>query len=298
MTQHVIDYSGNPSGANLLDVLLTNDRSNELTSNSGSSRPSYAVVNTVWVDTTSSPWIWKMFNGTADIVIGSLNPTSLVFTPSNLPTITAAGTTYSPASPLTATNVQDGINQVVAIINALNTVFLPLAGGTLTGKLITIAGATSAASANLPHGVAPTTPVNGDIWTTTAGIFARINGVTKRLNDQAPASFTSTDQTITAGGSLTIAHGLSFTPYDIIPVLVCYTAEAGYSVNDPVPSFLGPIDYNSVQYQGGVQVVPNATNLNVQFGAQPTTTFAVLHKTTGLPTLLTNNNWRIRFIAK
>jgi hypothetical protein len=40
------------------------------------------------------------------------------------------------------------------------------------------AAATGAASIRLPHGTAPTSPVNGDMWTTTAGLFVRINGVT------------------------------------------------------------------------------------------------------------------------
>jgi hypothetical protein len=35
-----------------------------------------------------------------------------------------------------------------------------------------------AASISMPHGVAPTTPVDGDLWTTTAGMFVRINGAT------------------------------------------------------------------------------------------------------------------------
>jgi hypothetical protein len=30
----------------------------------------------------------------------------------------------------------------------------------------------------LPHGSAPSSPVNGDMWTTTAGLYVRINGVT------------------------------------------------------------------------------------------------------------------------
>lgn len=55
---------------------------------------------------------------------------------------------------------------------------LQLTGGTLTGPLITPASATGAAGFNLPHGVAPTTPNNGDLWTTTAGLFAQINGAT------------------------------------------------------------------------------------------------------------------------
>ncbi len=56
--------------------------------------------------------------------------------------------------------------------------YLPLAGGTMTGKLNTIATAAAGAGLNLPHGPAPTTPVNGDLWTTTAGVYARVNGTT------------------------------------------------------------------------------------------------------------------------
>lgn len=37
---------------------------------------------------------------------------------------------------------------------------------------------TSSAKLRLPHGSAPSAPVNGDMWTTSAGLFVRINGVT------------------------------------------------------------------------------------------------------------------------
>lgn len=52
---------------------------------------------------------------------------------------------------------------------------------TISGRLATIASTTGAAGIQLPHGVAPTSPVNGDMWTTTAGLFVRINGVTKTV---------------------------------------------------------------------------------------------------------------------
>lgn len=39
------------------------------------------------------------------------------------------------------------------------------------------ASTTGAASLNIPAGVAPTSPANGDCWTTTAGLICRINGV-------------------------------------------------------------------------------------------------------------------------
>ncbi len=48
-------------------------------------------------------------------------------------------------------------------------------------KLVTLASATSGAGLNLPHGVDPTSPVDGDMWSTTAGLFIRINGVTKTV---------------------------------------------------------------------------------------------------------------------
>lgn len=53
---------------------------------------------------------------------------------------------------------------------------LALDGGTLTGELTLDDSTTSNASLNMPHGVAPTTPSNGDMWTTTAGLFIRVNG--------------------------------------------------------------------------------------------------------------------------
>jgi len=50
--------------------------------------------------------------------------------------------------------------------------------GSATANLLLPAGTTGVASLRIPHGAAPTTPVDGDTWTTTAGAFIRINGVT------------------------------------------------------------------------------------------------------------------------
>lgn len=57
---------------------------------------------------------------------------------------------------------------------------VPITSGAVTfgGQVATPAGTTSLASLNIPHGSAPTSPVNGDIWTTTAGLYVRINGAT------------------------------------------------------------------------------------------------------------------------
>jgi hypothetical protein len=50
-----------------------------------------------------------------------------------------------------------------------------------TGTVTTSASAAAAAGFNVPHGAAPTAPVNGDVWSTTLGLFIRVNGVTKTV---------------------------------------------------------------------------------------------------------------------
>ena len=44
--------------------------------------------------------------------------------------------------------------------------------------IFSAASTTAAASLNIPHGTAPTSPANGDFWTTSSGAYVRINGVT------------------------------------------------------------------------------------------------------------------------
>lgn len=56
---------------------------------------------------------------------------------------------------------------------------ISISAATYTGKQTYAAGVTGAASVNIPPGVAPTSPVNGDEWSTTAGKFVRANGATQ-----------------------------------------------------------------------------------------------------------------------
>ena len=48
----------------------------------------------------------------------------------------------------------------------------------VAGLFLTVASASGSAGFRLPHGAAPSAPADGDTWTTTAGLFVRINGVT------------------------------------------------------------------------------------------------------------------------
>lgn len=52
------------------------------------------------------------------------------------------------------------------------------AASSTSTNLNLLAGTTAISSLRIAHGSAPTTPVDGDIWTTTTGIFVRINGAT------------------------------------------------------------------------------------------------------------------------
>lgn len=68
-----------------------------------------------------------------------------------------------------------------------------------TETLLTKACTTSNASANCPHGTAPSSPNNGDIWTTTAGIFVRINGTTVGPLVDSSGGITQITGDLTAG---------------------------------------------------------------------------------------------------
>ena len=100
--------------------------------------------------------------------------------------VSGAFTASSTAS-ITSTLTVPTINNATGVAIQYNgsTTLATVSGGAsvtgtlaVSGKLTTAASAVGGAGLNLPHGTAPTSPVNGDIWTTTSGLSARINGAT------------------------------------------------------------------------------------------------------------------------
>jgi hypothetical protein len=86
------------------------------------------------------------------------------------------------------------------------------------GKVNTIASTTTNAGFNIPHATAaPSAPVNGDIWTTTSGLFMRQNGSTKQYVDldgtqtiNGTKTFSASSQTLgnsTATGTISVGTG-------------------------------------------------------------------------------------------
>lgn len=51
-----------------------------LTKHSGSTRPSYAVAGTEWRDTTGTPWIVNLYDGSADIPLYEIDPATHIVT--------------------------------------------------------------------------------------------------------------------------------------------------------------------------------------------------------------------------
>jgi hypothetical protein len=58
-------------------------------------------------------------------------------------------------------------------------------------KIVTRASTSTAAGFNLPHGTAPSSPVNGDVWTTSSGLYTQINSSTVGPLSTAISSYSS-----------------------------------------------------------------------------------------------------------
>ncbi len=115
-------------------------------------------------------------------VVGTITPTvRLLFSTDQLG---GAGSIYKSATEGLVIQGIAGSSNVLVLGNVSGgrIMYNPAGGSgldaTFGGKITTIASGTARSGLVLPHGVAPTSPVNGDIWTTTAGLYVRINGAT------------------------------------------------------------------------------------------------------------------------
>lgn len=144
---------------------------------------------------------------------------------------------------------------------------------------------------------------DGDIYYRDAGILKRLpkgnDNEVLTLASGLPAwtipifseSFTSAEQSITEAGSLVLAHSLSNAPPLIRVHLICKIAELGYSINDEVAMDIGQMSSSTTE-DYGLSLVPDATNINVRYGLS-SRVFLLIHKTTGVATIITKANWRL-----
>ncbi|MER8567612.1 hypothetical protein NKH85_17140 [Mesorhizobium sp. M0924] len=107
-------------------------------------------------------------------------------------------------------------------------------------------------------------------------------------------SYESAQQTITAGGTLTLAHSLGVQPKLYMAVLQCTTANLGYSIADEVA--INPMLNTTDATTQAISMVPDATNINVRIGAAGSSLKILNKGGTGLNDI-TNTSWRLVFRA-
>lgn len=210
------------------------------TCHSGASRPTYAQAGMIWLDNTTTPWILKIFDGTDDITIGTVNSTTNLFVPSNSQKWggTSAGTAN--AKTLTPTPALATLAAGVAfefIVDTPNTTAAPTINISGTGAK-TVKVYFGAAKVNLPIGglqgicriiydgtdyiLINARPYlkSSNIATASTVDLGNANGDYVTLTGTTTVSaFTLAEgqqKTIVAGGAFTITDGTADSPQGII----------------------------------------------------------------------------------
>ena len=129
--------------------------------------------------------------------------------------ITGSGTISVPNSGITNVMLANSTIGIAGTTNQItSSTATPSLGGSTTlaianpftfpGKATTVASASGGAGFNLPQGAAPSAPANGDLWTTSSGLFVRIAGSTIGPLNIGTGNTTSTGLTT---NTLPIANG-------------------------------------------------------------------------------------------
>lgn len=98
--------------------------------------------------------------------------------------------------------------------------------------------------------------------------------------------YSSAEQTITSGGTISLSHGLGATPYRVWGVFVCKTAEHGFSVGDQVECSR---IVTTEPYTYGAQLSASISAITVRYGDEG----IAAYNSSGAFVELTNANWRL-----
>jgi hypothetical protein len=161
---------------------------------------------------------------------------------------------------VTATNLGGTVTTAAqASITSLGTLTALAVAGAVTvttAKATFAATAAGYASARLPHGTAPSSPVDGDVWTTTAGLYARINAGTVGPLGVALTQLTDDGTTLTLASRYFTASAQA----------ACALTDAGQTINTTtaVLAFTGAESFDV----GGLhEGVTNPSRITIPTGA-------------------------------
>lgn len=146
--------------------------------------------------------------------------------------------------------------------------YAALAGATFTGLVNTAASTTAGAGFRLPHGTAPTTPTDGDVWTTTGNLWVRISGASQAVALQGSSAqlssnniFTNASSTYgnsTAAGTINLGTGATISGATKA-INIGTNGVAGSTTNIAIGSTTGT---STTTLQGTTNAVTAAQNTN------------------------------------
>jgi hypothetical protein len=128
----------------------------------------------------------------------------------------------------------------------------------------------------------------GDIPQYHVGILHYTGANFILLNPKAHMSYSSPTQTITAGGLITLAHGLGADPDILRFIFRCTTGDCGYAVGEKIIHF--PTQ-SRLGENRGLSVRVDATNIKIRFGSEADTVIAIPRADTGVACGLLNTSW-------
>jgi hypothetical protein len=248
------------------------------------------------------------FNGSANVTgtgtlatvnsnVGSFTNASVTVNAKGLITSASSGT--APVTSVTATSPvasSGGVTPVISMTQASGSVngWLSSTDWTTfnnktsnTGTVTSVSGTGSYGGLTLSGTV--TTSGNITLGGTPTGTWP-ISVSGNAATASSLSTYNSGNQTITAAGQLTLAHGLGAVPTIVQFFAICLTAQNNYSIGDII--CINPTAHDSIANSRGLTATINSTNIVVRFGsANPTLT--AMNKTTGVGFSLTNANWAL-----
>lgn len=222
----------------------------------GAARPSYVTAGMTWINDSGSPWLWYIYDGSADILLGSIDSSSHFFRPNIATTepestIASAGTTD-----LGSVNTQRVAISGTTTITSLGSKANAIKFVRFTGAMI------------LTHGSALQLPGSANILTTsgdTALFISDASGNWKCYNYTRVSGHPLTTGASTIASASTTDLGSVLSQY--ISVTGTTTINGfGSSAPTGAVKFVNFTGALTLTYNATSMILPSAANISVAAG--------------------------------